>query len=275
VGIKNFHAPAVDPASLETRTASGRKYENNFSDKILENGNYVNLYVCEPELRKGWETRSKISYDGLDYKGQRIQYTLRRYLTSKGLRKDSAALSQLATDEILAIEKGRANYLFRPRPGLYQRLYETLWEIHIWHRTGFVRYHSFGQRIAFLQTAREVIRKNFWTGVGTGDVYDVMLKTTGNNHEAIEQRWKGEPHNQYAFFLMAFGIFGFIWIMVSWIGPALVNRSYRYLLFNLFTATMLISMTVLDTIESYDNMVFFVFFYSLFVFNFADPQKKT
>jgi hypothetical protein len=275
VGITNFHASPVNPATLDTRTVNGRAYENNFTDRILENGHYVDLYVCEPELRKEWNTRSKISYDGLDFKGQRIQYTLRRYLTSKGLRKDSAALSQLTTDEILAIEKGRANYLFSTRPGLYQRLYETLWEIHMWHRTGFVRYHSFGQRIVFLQTAGKVIRKNFWTGVGTGDVYDHMLKTTGNNHEAIEQRWKGEPHNQYAFFLMAFGIFGFIWIMVSCIGPALFNRSYRYLLFNLFTAIMLISMTVLDTIESYDNMVFFVFFYSLFVFNYGHPQKNT
>jgi hypothetical protein len=53
-----------------------------------------------------------------------------------------------------------------------------------------------------------------------------------------------------------------------------VNKTYRQLLFNIFAAVMLISMTVLDTTESYDNMVFFVFFYSLFVFC-GGIQKKT
>jgi hypothetical protein len=275
VSFKDFHAPAVDPATLDKVTAGGREYEHHFSDKTLENGHYVNLYICEPELRKVWNTRSHISYDSTDFKGQPIQTTLRRYLTSKGLRKDSVALSSLLPDEILAIEKGRANCFFQAKPGLYQRLYETLWEIHIWRQTGFVRYHSFGQRLVFLKTAGEVIRNNIWTGVGTGDVYDMMLKTTAANHDAIEKRWKGEPHNQYAFFLMAFGLFGFIWILFSWAFPVFVNRSTRHLLFNLFLFIILLSMTVLDTIESYDNMVFFAFFYSFFVFNFTSPQKKT
>ena len=274
VYFSDFTASAVDPARLDKKTVNGNAYEQNPGDRLLENGNYVNLYVCEPELRKEWNARSLIPYDSADFKGQPVRNTLMRYLTSKGLRKDSAALSQLTMDEIHAIERGRANYFFKTKPGLYQRLYETLWEIHVWRRTGFVSYHSFGQRIVFLQTAGKVIRNNFFTGVGTGDVYNVMMKSTPDRQRSIERRWKGEPHNQYAFFLMAFGIFGFVWIMVSWIYPVLKSHSYRYLLFNLFSAIMLISMTVLDTIESYDNMVFFAFFYSLFVFGLENSQKN-
>jgi hypothetical protein len=274
VEIKDFHAPVIDPAGLEKRTAGGNEYEHDLFNKTLENGHYVGLYVCEPELRKEWNAISQIPYDSVDQKGQSVSYTIQRYLTSKGLRKDSAAIHMLNKEDIQAIEKGRANYRFSERPGLYQRLYETLWEIHMWRNTGFVQQHSFGQRLVFLRTAGTVIRNNFWTGVGTGDVYDIMMKTTRDNGEAIEKRWKGEPHNQFAFFLMAFGIFGFVWILFSLIYPAWNSRSYRYLLFNLFSAIMLISMMILDTIESYDNMVFFVFFYSLFVFGSGNLQKK-
>jgi O-antigen ligase len=272
--IRNFHAPAVDPAALEKRTASGNLYEHNLTEKTLENGHYVNLFICEPELKQEWNLRSTIPYDSGDHKGQPVRMTLIRYLTSKGMHKDSAALSRLGNDEIRAIENGRANYMFRTRPGLYQRLYETLWEIHIWRSTGFVSYHSFGQRIVFYQSAGEVIRHHFFTGVGTGDVYDSMLETTRTNHKSIERRWKGEPHNQYAFLFMSFGVFGFAWILFAWIYPVYVSKAYRQLLFNLFAAIMLISMTVLDTIESYDNMVFFAFFYTLFVFC-GGIQKKT
>lgn len=272
--IKNFHAPAVDPAILEKRTASGNLYKHNLTDKTLENGHFVNLYLCEPELKKEWNLRSTIPYDSGDHKGQPIRTTIVRYLTSKGMHKDSAALSHLGDEEIKAIENGRANYRFNTRPGIYQRLYETLWEIHIWRIKGFAKYHSFGQRILFYQTAGEVISQHLLTGVGTGDVYDSMFETTRKNHKEIEMRWKGEPHNQYAFLFMSFGIFGFAWILFAWIYPVYVNRTYRQLLFNLFAAIMLISMTVLDTTESYDNMVFFAFFYTLFVFC-GGIQKKT
>lgn len=275
VAVKDFSAPAISVASLDKYTINGNLYDHKPDDHILENGNYVNLYVCEPELRKEWNIRSGIRYDSIDYKGQPIRITLRRYLASKGLRKDSAGLSQLKNDDIQAIEKGRANFHFRTKPGFYQRLYETLWEIHIWRQTGFVSYHSFGQRIVFFQTAGEIIRNNLWTGVGTGDVYSNMILTTRQNQKSIERKWKGEPHNQYAFFLMAFGLPGFILILFSWIYPVYKNKSSGYLLFNLFVLTMIISMTVLDTIESYDNMVFFAFFYSLFVFGFGISQKKT
>ncbi len=274
VEIRNFHAPSVDPATLEKYTRSGNLYEHNLKDKSLENGHYVYLYLCDPELRKEWNRRSTIPYDSNDHKGQPVRTTIIRYLTSKGMHKDSAALSQLGKDEITAIENGRANYRFETRPGVYQRLYETLWEIHVWKATGFVSSHSFGQRIVFYQTAGEVISRHFLTGVGTGDVYDSMLETTRNNHISISKRWKGEPHNQFTFLFMSFGVFGFAWILFTWIYCAYVNKAYRQLLFNLFAAIILISMTVLDTTESYDNMVFFAFFYTLFVFC-GGIQKKT
>jgi len=270
---RNFSPAHVDLANLDKKTANGHAYEHNLDDRTMENGHYVNLYVCEPELRKEWNARSRISYDSTDLKGQPVFTTLKRYLTSRGLRKDSASLSTLGSDEIRAIEKGLANYAFSVRPGLYQRLYETLWEVHIWRVSGYVKWHSFGQRLVYYQSAGRIIRNNWLTGVGTGDVYSRMLEVTRKDHE-VEARWKGEPHNQFTFLLMAFGIPGFAWILFAWIYPVVVNRSTRYLLFNLFAVIILVSMMVLDTIESYDNMVYFAFFYTLFVFGPRFPIKE-
>ena len=272
--MKNFHPPSVDPARLDKITANGTRYEHDLTDKTMDNGHFVNLYICETELLTAWNARSEIKYDSTDRRGQPVASTIKRYLTSKGLRKDAASLKQLRDEEIQAIENGRANYFFRTKPGFYQRLYETLWEIHIWRNTGYVKQHSFGQRIIYIQTAWEIIRNNPLIGVGTGDVQGQMMQITRKNQHEVEGRWKGEPHNQFTFFLMAFGIPAFIWIMFSWIYPVIVGRSYRYLLFNQFALTVLISMMVLDTIESYDNMVFFAFFYSLFVFGSTYPIQK-
>jgi hypothetical protein len=271
-GIKNFYARPVNIANLDLKTVNGNLYNHDPVTGVLENGNYVDLYVCETELKKEWNNISTIPYDSFDNKGQYISYTLRRYLTSKNLRKDSTGIHQLDKADIQAIENGLANFRFDEKPGLSQRLYETLWEIHMFNKTGYVESHSFGQRIIFLKIARNVIRKHFWCGVGTGDVLDAMLKQARDDLATLEYSWEGKPHNQYAFFIIAFGIFGFLWIILSWIYPVFVNRSYNILLFNLFATIILISMLAIDTLESYDSIVFFTFFYCLFIFCYKTTQ---
>jgi O-antigen ligase len=272
--MKNFRAKPFNPDSLEKFTASGNPYTHNIASNVLENGNYIDLYVCEPELRHEWNKISGIPYDSTDMKGQAINTTIKRYVTSMGLRKDSAALSSLTTTHVRSIEKGLTNYKFTEDPGIYQRIYETLWEIQILAKTGYVQQHSLGQRFAFIKAADYVFSDHKWTGVGTGDVYDSMLAIPKTNIPEIEPRWEGKPHNQYVFFLLAFGIFGLLWIAWCWIFPVARTKTNRFLLFNLFAGIILISMLTLDTLESYDSMVFFTFFYCLFAFGTEFPKNK-
>ena len=103
---------------LERFTANGNPYTHNANTGALENGHYIDLYVCEPELTKEWNRISRVPYDSLDRRGQPVSLTIRRYLTSKGLRKDSPALSKLNPADIQRIENGLANYRFRENPGL-------------------------------------------------------------------------------------------------------------------------------------------------------------
>jgi hypothetical protein len=271
---QNFHARPYPPDTLELYTINGNPYKHDTMTGAMENGHYIDLYVCEPEMKKEWDRVSRISYEGLDLKGQPVSYTLRRYLTSKGFRKDSAGISNLSNLDIQRIENGLANYKFKNNPGIYQRLYETLWELHILSRTGYVMQHSLGQRIAFLQASRTPLKENLWTGVGTGDVYAAMRLSAKDKNLVVDPLWEGKPHNQFIFFILAFGLPGFLYLLICLGLPVLANKTSRFLLFNIFAGIMLTSMLVLDTFESYDSMVFFAFLYCLFVFGTGKKEEK-
>jgi hypothetical protein len=268
---KNFHAEPVISMKLDPYTVNGNPYISVIQTGILENGNYTELYVCEPELRKGWNSLSCVPFDSLDLQGQNISETIKRYLTSMGLRKDSAGISQLNKADIQAIEKGITNYTFRTSNPIHKRLYETLWEIDVFKKTGYVQYHSFGQRLVFLQASWKEIQKHWKTGTGTGDVYAALENAVKEANILIDPLWEGKPHNEYMFLLMAFGVFGFIWICLCWIYPVIRVQAYSYQLFNYFTIIVVISMLSFDSLETYDGIVFIAFFYSLFVFGLEKP----
>jgi hypothetical protein len=265
--FQNFHASLPDRKTLDLHTANGHAYTHNLRTGALENGHFIDLYVCEPELEKEWNKVSTIPFDGIDHKGQAIRITLRRYLTSKGLRKDSAAFQQLSQNDIQRIEIGLANCRFKEQTGIFERLYESLWEVHILVQTGYVNHHTLGQRYAFMINALHAISKHPWLGVGIGDVYDTMLVQNQELGWTIDPKWEGKPHNQFLFYALAFGIPGALLIFLCLILPIMQNDLHKDLLFNLFSGIILLSMLSIDTFESYDSIVFFSVFYSLFISN--------
>lgn len=267
----NFNSPLPEPADLELVTSGGHPYTHDLSTGIQDNGHFSDIYICEPELQRQWNKISRISYDQLDGRGQAINGTVKRYLTSRGLRKDSVGLTRLTSQDILNIEKGLANFKFQNKPGITQRIYETLWEIQVMIKSGYVQRHSIGQRIAFSRTAVAIIRNHVLFGVGIGDIQDAMLEEARKNRLYVDPRWEGQPHNQYLSLLLAFGIFGFVLIFYSWIHAVLLSGAFRNLLFNLFWLIMLITMLVGDPIHSYFSTMFFAFFGCLF---FAENHKK-
>jgi len=271
----NFHSEKIHASELEKYTINGNPYFHDTISGILENGNYTEIYWCGPELEREWNRISSISYQESDLRGQPIRSTLKRYLTSKGLRKDSVSVHLLTAEDIHKIEQGLANYKFSENAGLYQRLYETMYEIHVFQRSGFVERHSFGQRLAFTVESVRLIRQNLWIGTGSGDVFESLRVQALEDKITIDAKWEGKPHNQFAFILLAFGFTGLAWISFCWIFPVIRNGANNNLLFNLFALIILISMLVMDTLESYDSMVFFAFFYSLLVFGRnTDPSDK-
>jgi O-antigen ligase len=270
---RNFCPGKMKLSALETHTVNGNLYSHDTTTGVVENGHYIDLYVCEPELRREWNRISNIGYDSMDMYGQPVRSTLSRYLTSLGLRKDSAGLSLLDTADIRAIESGITNYKFNKNGRLFRRIYETVWEIHVFGRTGYAEHHSLGQRLMFMQAALQVFRNTWWKGTGTGDVYNVLKAKSQQENMQVDPLWEGKPHNQYIYFILAFGIFGFIWICFSLIFPVIRHGTWQNSLFNLYAMAILLSMLVFDILETYDSVVFFAFYYVLFVFGTESRQQ--
>ncbi|MGC9341653.1 MAG: hypothetical protein ACP5E3_03045, partial [Bacteroidales bacterium] len=131
-----YYREDVNFSHLEDYTEKGNPYKHDTLRKATENGNYVWLYISENEMENAWNEVSEFKYDSLDKKGQEIKYTLIRYLTSKGLRKDARGVKQLTEEDIAAIENGKANYIFNQKYSLYPRVYEVIWEIDGYLRGG-------------------------------------------------------------------------------------------------------------------------------------------
>ncbi|MBK8364242.1 MAG: hypothetical protein IPL24_11360 [Bacteroidetes bacterium] len=93
--IHDFYNKKQEVINVNDKTAQGNPYDFYLDDNNFENGYQVNIYLCIPELKKAWNERSKIHLDSLDHKKQPIKATLVRFLTSKGMRKDSAAVYSL------------------------------------------------------------------------------------------------------------------------------------------------------------------------------------
>lgn len=257
----------LDPATLERYTANGSPYSHDIKSKLVENGHYVNIYICESELETSWNLRSKLTYSGLTYNGEELKRTLSRYLTSKGLRKDSAGISKLTDSEIRFIEHGKTNYLDTIKYSLNPRLYIIWWELYNYKNGVSPTGYSVAQRLESLKTAFHIIKKQPWFGVGTGDIPDAfaMQYDSDNSTLSIENRIR--THNQFVTFAVTFGMIGFLIAVISLIIPPFIeNKFSSYLFFVVFTIELL-SFINEDTLETHQGISLFAFFYFLFLFS--------
>jgi hypothetical protein len=262
----------VDLNRLPEKTQGGHLYHHDISNKLLENGHYVGLYVCEEELKKGWEQKSSLSYDQKDQTGFPVSATLIRYLTSKGLTKDSVGMSKLVPEDIGYIEKGVANYIYTQRfLSLYPRIYQTIWELDVYFKTGNPNLKSLAKRIEFEKAAYTIIREHPFWGVGTGNWKQAFAVAYKENQSQLEPEQYGTSHNQYLNYLVKFGVFGFLWIMFAWIYPLFLTNKQRF-----YPALMLLLILGIanfsdSNLEAHMGISFFIFFYCLFLFSETQP----
>jgi hypothetical protein len=264
--LRYYKVDKTELINLQPYTINGNLYHHNPYSRQIENGHYVWIYICEKELRQEWNKISLYHYDSLDNKGQQIKHTIIRYLASKGLKKDSAGIHQLTSEDIGLIEKGYANYIFRENYGIYQRIYQIIWEIDMYFKTGATYSHSVAQRIAFFKQAVKILKRNFIIGVGTGDIRDEMIKQSISDNIQFQKDWLGKPHNQLLSFSVSFGIIGFCWVMLALILPVFFNKKQKFLLLNMFLLLYFISMFSVDTFDYHVGIAFFAFFYCIFLY---------
>ena len=269
-----YRVEQINPDTIEQVTAGGRPYVHDFNSLFIENGHYIWLYVCEPELEQEWNRISEIDYNRMDTHGNVIKYTLIRYLTSMGLKKDSVGVGLLNSEDIALIEQGKANYLYGKKLNFYTKVYEVLWQIDVYRKGGNPSGHSVTQRILYFQAAMGIIKEHKWFGVGTGDVriaYEEFYERKGS---PLSEHWRLRAHNQFLTFLVTYGIIGLIWILFSLLYPVYLEGKQNDYFIWMFLLVGLLSMLNEDTLETHTGVSFFAFFYVLFLLAVA-PRQKT
>ncbi len=261
-----YNVEEINTEQLDEYTENGNPYTNNLKDKHVENGHYLWLYVSEDELRKEWNERSNIDFDGRDLGGQRIKTTLIRYLSSKGLRKDSAAVASLSPEEISNIEKGVANYLFINKKSMYSYFYKVLWQFEEQRLGSNPSGHSVIQRFLHLKAGLAILKENFWFGVGTGDVPDAFAEYYERINSPLAPDVRHRAHNQFVTLFLTFGIFGFLWAVFALFYPVFKENGLKNPYFVIFISVSVFSLLTEDLFETSAAAMSFAFFYSIFLF---------
>lgn len=241
-------------------TAKGNTYIHHEDAELRENGHLVFSFIAEDELRDAWNLRSDIKFDSLDQAGNVLKYTLYRYLSSKGLRKDGAALNLLSDEEIKAVEKGVPNYLYMEWPNVYVRIHQSFWELHRYRQTGNPSGHSFTQRLEVWRAGYAAAKMRPLFGWGTGD--HILALHAGLDHmeSEFDNFQLRHVHNQFLHLIIMFGITGMIAIVLLYYLFIRQSGASKYLPFNILIVIMLVYMLGNSPLDSQMSLNFILFF---------------
>lgn len=272
--LRYFTQPeTVHIETLDTHTANGNPYYDYTPNGQLENGNWVNLYVCDTELYENWQLYSSIPLSGFDKKGHYIYHTLKRYMTSKGLRKDAEGLQLLSQHDIRNIELGITNYRFDSFFKISHRIYEVFWEFHNYEIYKISAGLSVVQRFEFLKCSSATFLQYFWTGTGIVNLSKAMDEQYAQSTTLPRQYWK-YPHNQYMLIAVQFGIFGIAFFILSLVGLCRKVSLQKNLLSLFWFSMSVISFFNEDTLTALTGLVFFSFWGSILLNIQPNTHKK-
>ena len=121
-------------------------------------------------------------------------------------------------------------------------------------------------RLELTKTGIDILKDNFWLGVGTGDVQGAFDKQYEINRSKLPAKYRLRAHNMYITFFLTFGLVGFILIWFFIFYPIFNLKGYKSYLFTVFFLIALLSFINEDTLETQIGITFFSYFYSLFLF---------
>lgn len=268
--ISFYYSVEKLPEDLSTyRTANGRSYSNDLKSTAVENGHFVNVLICEQELRNEWSRRSNIGYDSIIETGYPVNLVLKRFLTSKGLRKDSIGVWSLSNGEVKAIENGVANELEMNPFSFRWKIYRIVWELDSYESGANVGGFSIAQRFIFWKAASTIFSEHWLTGVGTGDIKEAYADYYRTHKPELKPQFRLRAHNQYLTMFVSDGVFGGLLFAFALFYPFFKNRAWNDLLANAFMLIAVVSMLDEDTLEVHIGVSFVAFFYSILILGVA------
>jgi hypothetical protein len=250
----------VDFSKLPTSTIHGAVYDHDTNRRETVNGHYIWINICNWELNREWNKRSKLDYFDKTKKGWAVHGTLIKFLASKGQKKNAEAVQLLSQAEITAIENGVDNYLNIHPLDLRFRINQIWVELDNYKKNGDPNFLSLASRLETWKVARFNIKRAPWFGYGTGDVRNEMVngyKKTGS--KLTNDHWMN-PHQQYLTVALAMGIPGLV-IFVLLVFFPLVKFKKLHPLLLIFITIAGISMLDEDTLETQAGCTQFAFLY--------------
>lgn len=233
----------------------------------MENGNIVFKNVKNDELKQQWQNH--FPSDSFNYEPSfnniNRYYVILRYLSSKGLTKDSVGISKLSSKDFNNIKNNITNYLHPNWGYLHKRMYELVNEYDEFKNKRNVNGHSLTMRIYFWKAAWQIIKNNLIIGVGTGDVQYELNSTYIQTNSPLNPEWRKRPHNQFITITVALGIVGLVFFLVSLFYPIIKLKKQLHVLYFPFFIILISSFMLEDTLESQAGLTFFVVFNSIFI----------
>lgn len=263
IAKNHFHEVPFNYLTQTVRTLNGNLYEHQKDVLYRENGHRVWNYVCWQELESEWPKRSEFDFHGLDKRNQELKYTLVRYITSKGLLKDSAGVHQLTDTDIKNIEEGFTNYRYTSKLGTARRIDQVLWAVeeYSWHQNA--NNSSAMQRWIYTKVGLDIVKQEPIIGVGTGDVPSAYENAYAADDRGLEQRFQGISHNQFLTMAISLGVIGVVIFLIMLLYPAFLYRTdYLYMTFILL---MCVSFLTDNTFDRQSGVTMFAFFNALLI----------
>lgn len=258
---------------LLTETKNHNRYLQDTLFNLAENGNLITININDFELQREWAKRSKLPYNGKDFNGNNLRFTILRYITSKGSTKDSLGISALNNQDIINIENGISNFKYSNDIGLSQKWRELVWEYVKYKRRENPSGHTLTMRLEFWRTAIYIIKQNSIIGVGTGDIKNSFDVAYNETHSKLTKEWRLRCHNQYLAITVAFGIVGLVIFLFYLLYPIItLNKKLHYLYWS-FILIILFSFITEDTLENQTGLTFFALFNTLFIW-LANSEKN-
>ena len=254
--VEFFTIENVDMNNLDALSKKGNVYYHIRENREFENGHYTWIYIVDSELKEEWEKRSVMPFDSSE---KAVRPALIRYMTSKGLRKDAEGVQQLTDEDIRNIEKGIPNITWTTRSGIRLRMDRLFYEWDIYTKGGDPNGHSVRQRMLFWETAHRIIERNFWTGVGVGDVRQSFQIMYDEIQSPLDKKHRLGAHNQYLTAWVSFGVVGLFLFLVLLYMPFFQAENRRNWLLICAWIVIAVSCITEDTLESQAGVTFYAY----------------
>jgi O-antigen ligase len=119
-------------------------------------------------------------------------------------------------------------------------------------------------RLLVWEQSVQLIKDNFWFGLGVGDANDALYKAYANNGitGALEHRLNA--HNQYLQTFLGMGFFGFLLLLYLSLGELIKGIGKKNVMLSFFSLLICLNFLVESMLQAVAGTLFFAFFFCLF-----------